>query len=82
MSIKIDLEKAYDRIKWSFVRNMLIDIRFPNDFVNLVWQCISSPSLKIVWNGEASDSFTPLCGIRQKGPFYSYLFILCIKRLS
>lgn len=55
MAIKIDLEKAYDRIKWEFTRdNPLVDIGFPDSMVNLIWHCISPPSMKILWNGECA----------------------------
>ena len=29
MAIKIDLEKVYDRIEWSFIREMLIKFNVP-----------------------------------------------------
>lgn len=35
MAIKLDLEKAYDRLKWEFVRETLIDAGFPQSFVQL-----------------------------------------------
>lgn len=45
MAIKIDLEKAYDRLDWSFVRETLVDSGLPSGFVDLIWHCISSPRL-------------------------------------
>lgn len=36
VAIKVDLQKAYDKIKWDFVTNTLHDIGFPYEFINLV----------------------------------------------
>lgn len=41
-AIKIDFEKAYDRLRWCFVKDTLLDAGFPQKFVNLVHICISS----------------------------------------
>lgn len=48
MTIKIDLEKAYDRLSWDFVRDTLQDIGLPDNFICLVWHCISSPRMRVV----------------------------------
>jgi hypothetical protein len=82
MAIKIDFEKAYDRLKWLFVKDTLDDIGFPPALFSIIYECISSPSMKMLWNGEALDSFSPQRGIRQGDPISPYLFVLCIERLS
>lgn len=64
MAIKIDLEKAYDRLSWPFIKDTLEDIGFPGNFINLIWHCISSPKMRVLWNGEALEEFTPSRGIR------------------
>ena len=33
MVVKIDLEKAYDRLEWSFIRMVLIHLRFPENII-------------------------------------------------
>lgn len=35
MVIKIDLEKTYDRLKWSFVKETLQDSGLPQEFVDV-----------------------------------------------
>ena len=45
MAIKVDLEKAYDMLKWEFIRDTLRDARFSIDFTNLIMECISSTSM-------------------------------------
>lgn len=36
MAIKIDLEKAYDRLNWSFIQHCLNSLHLGNNFVNLI----------------------------------------------
>nr|KYP38810.1 Transposon TX1 uncharacterized [Cajanus cajan] len=81
MAIKIDLEKAYDRLSWEFIRETLTDIGIPKNLIGLIWHCISSPSMQVLWNGEALSEFTPSRGIRQGDPLSPYIFVLCMERL-
>lgn len=81
MAIKINLEKAYDRHRWDFIKYTLEDIRIPLNIVNLIWCCISSPTMRLLWNGEALDEFSSSRGIRQGNPISPYLFVLCLERL-
>lgn len=81
MEIKIDLEKAYDRLKWEFVKDTLQDIGFPPSTIDLIWYCISTPSMRVLWNGEALEESVPTRGIRQGDPISPYLFVLCLERL-
>ena len=82
MAIKIDFEKAYDRLKWSFIADTLSDIGVPESLKSVIMKCISTPSLRILWNGEALESFIPERGVRQGDPISPYLFVLCMERLS
>lgn len=81
MAVKIDLEKAYDLLKWVFVKDTLEDIGLPNNLVNLIHCCISSLRIRALWNREALEWFQPQRGIRKGDPISPYLFMLCIERL-
>ena len=74
MPLKIDLEKAYDKIEWSFIREMLIRANLPMDLIDIIMSYISTMSTSIMVNGEALDPIFPSKGIRQGDPLSPQLF--------
>lgn len=82
MAIKIDFEKAYDRLRWSFIRHSLTELRLPQNMVDVMMRCISSTSLQVLWNGETTESFVPTRGIRQGDPLSPYIYVICMESLT
>ncbi|XP_074318679.1 uncharacterized protein LOC141655501 [Silene latifolia] len=82
MAIKIDLEKAYDRLRWSFIENTLKDMYFPQLLVDTIMNCVTSTRMQVLWNGEPTEKFIPTRGVRQGDPLSSYLFVMCLEKLQ
>lgn len=61
--MKIDLEKAYDRIDWEFLRWVLQDTGLPSTWISLIIFCITSSKLSLPWNGEKTESLVPKRGL-------------------
>ena len=80
--LKLDLTKAFDRVDWSYVRLILIQIGIPLLTVNWIMACITSVNFAVLVNGTPSPFFTASRGIRQGYPLSPLLFILVIEGFS
>ena len=76
MAIKIDLQKAYDRVNWDFLQAVLGKLGFNGVFIGWILACVSSISFEVLVNGGKSDQFKPSRGLRQGDPLSAYLFII------
>ncbi|KAA3460139.1 reverse transcriptase [Gossypium australe] len=82
MAIKLDLEKAYDRISWKFIEVSMKAAGVPEKIRKVIMGAISSSTMQILWNGVPSRVFKPVRGIRQGCPLSPYIFVLCMEWLA
>lgn len=43
-SLKIDISKAYDRLEWRFLRDVMLKMGFCEAWTNLIQYCVSTVS--------------------------------------
>lgn len=55
-ALKIDLEKAYDRLNWDFIEWVLKQANLSSRWITNIMNCIKSSSISVLWNGEKLDS--------------------------
>ncbi|KAL4373564.1 hypothetical protein AHAS_Ahas05G0094400 [Arachis hypogaea] len=82
MAIKVDFEKAYDRLRWDFILDCLYKFGIPQQIIDIIMCSVTSISFKIIWNGCKTESFEPCRGLRQGNPISSYLFVIAMDKLS
>lgn len=79
MALKLDVNKAYDRIEWLFLEKILLKLGFLRSIVDLIMQSVSFVSYSFLLNGSQFGSLVTNRGIRQGDLFSPYLFIFCVE---
>lgn len=63
--LKVDLSKAFDRMDWRYLQQVLSLYGFPERFRSWVMGCVTSAQFSLVFNGRGDGFFQPECGLRQ-----------------
>ncbi|KAA3475146.1 reverse transcriptase [Gossypium australe] len=82
MAVKLDMSKAYDKVEWAFLKEVMNKIGFASNWIELIMRCVTSVSYAVTINGNRGRIFKPTRGLRQVDPLSPFLFLIYSEGLS
>lgn len=64
MAIKIDISKAFDRVDWGYLKEMLLKLGFAHKFVDWIIMCVTTVNYSVLMNDELSGPIFPMRGLK------------------
>jgi hypothetical protein len=80
--LKLDFEKAYDRVSWLFLKEVLRKKGFDSGIIHRLIQLVSGGQTAISINGIVGPYFRNKRGVRQGDPIFPLLFDFIVDALA
>ena len=81
LALKLDVSKAYERVEWAFLRAMMVRLGFPEDWINRVMSCVTTPSFSVQINGKHMEILSHQEG-SAKGTLYHLICFFYVQKGS
>lgn len=85
MFIFLDLEKAFDRVSWKYMKTAVAKLGFGSNFqkwIDILYDDRSGPPRQMKINGHLGSTFRLACGTAQGCPLSPLLYLCVMEGLS
>ncbi|XP_058763304.1 uncharacterized protein LOC131636711 [Vicia villosa] len=77
IALKLDISKAYDKIDWNYLREVLTTMGFSQRWVKWIMLCVETVDYSVNLDSNKVGPIITGRGLRQGDPLSLYLFIIC-----
>lgn len=81
MVLQLNISKAYDRVNWTVLYDMLEQVGFIEDIVHVIRNMVEIAQYEVLLNGTPWGTFEASRGLTQDNPLSPYLFIMVLEVL-
>ena len=82
MAFKLNMSKAYDRVEWTLLEELIRKMGFNERFIALTMICVKTVTYSILVNREPKGFIQPFKRIRQGNPLSAFLFFTMHRRIE
>ncbi len=82
VGIKVDFEKAFDRVSWGFLKKVMTWLGASHKWCGWIQQCSSNAKVAVLVNGVPTKWIRIKRGLRQSDPLFPYLFLALAEGLA
>lgn len=82
VAVKLDMQKAYDRVNWFALIKVMRRIGFYETWIDLIWRVISNCWFSVLINGRSCSFFKSIRGLCQGDPISTSFFIIVAEVMS
>lgn len=76
-ALKVDMNKAYDRVEWGFSGRIMEKMGFTERWVRLMQACVSTVKYSVLVEGKEWGPIIPSRGLRHGGSFVTLSIHYC-----
>lgn len=80
--IKLEMQKAYERVGWGFLTTIMTKMGFSIRWISWIMKCVSSGENRLTLIGKISTPFKLSKRLRQGYSISRYLFVMVSNVLS